>query len=120
MWPTFKESISNAFHPSRWSKLNPPQRYDVAVLWLSFIGIIFTGLVLYYSYVQAQEENFEKTTGPSKFNITEVHVITKHVTIFTIRDSENNTEYILYDHSNGMFDNQAVLLDINRGKGENK
>ena len=120
MWPTFKQSLSNALHPSRWKDLNPPQRFDVSVIWLSFAGILFTSLVLYYTYVQTQEEAFEKTQHPGRFNIVEAHAITKHVTIFTIRDSETSTEYILYDHSIGMFDNQAVLLDIHRGKEHTK
>jgi hypothetical protein len=119
MWPTFKQSLSNALHPGRWKDLNPPQRFDVSVVWLSFIGIAFTALVLYYSYVQAQDENFEKTNHAGRFNIVNTYAVTKHVTIFTIRDSETCTEYIVYDHSSGMFDNQAVLLDTHKNKKEN-
>jgi len=120
MWPTFKQSLSDAFHPSRWKELVGIRKFDVIAIWMSFAGMIFTGLVLYYTYVQTQEEVFEKTQHPGRFNIVEAHAITKHVTIFTIRDSETSTEYILYDHSIGMFDNQAVLLDIHRGKEHTK
>jgi hypothetical protein len=119
MWPTFKQSISNALHPSRWKNLNPPQRFDVSVIWLSAVGIIFTGLVLYFTYLQTLDENFEKTAHAGRFNILTAHAISGKITVFTIVDSETQTEYIIYDHSNGIFDNQAILLDTHRKEKEN-
>jgi hypothetical protein len=116
MWPTFKQSVSDAFHPGRWKELSGIMKVDVLLIWASIFGIIFTSSVLYFAYVQAQDEIFEKTTLTGRFNISDTHAISGKITVFTIRDSDTQTEYIIYDHSNGIFDNQAFLLDVIKGK----
>jgi hypothetical protein len=116
MWATFKQSLSDAFHPGRWKELVGIRKFDIIAVWFSIIGMIFTILVLYFAYVQTLDEVFEKTHLAGRFNISDSHIISGRVTVFTIRDSDTQTEYIIYDHSNGMFDNQAFLLDVHKGK----
>jgi hypothetical protein len=108
--------MSDAFHPFRWKELAGIRKFDVVLIWVVFFGIMFAGLVLHHAYVQVQDEVFEKTHLAGRFNISDSHIISGRVTVFTIRDSETSTEYVIYDHSNGMFDNQAFLLDVHKGK----
>ena len=118
MWNVFKQTLSDLSHPSRWKTLPPLQKFDVLMMYVSVLGIIFTGFIVYFAYVetfiQVREESFEKTQYTSRYNIVESYKVAKHITIFTIRDSETQTDYIIYDHSNGMFDNQAILMETKK------